>query len=145
MTNVAHATSSEPMASEEIAPDGSIVDRREGESARLTLSNFFARPDRESGDLLLHMSRLFAHDDGAAASDGTAEVVLVGVSRVGKTPTCLYLALQYGVYAANYPLTEEDFAQTESAVVSAARAVVEAMDSEAKPVCFPGNAFLTGG
>jgi regulator of PEP synthase PpsR (kinase-PPPase family) len=32
----------------------------------------------------------------------------VGVSRSGKTPTCLYLALQYGVYAANYPLTEEE-------------------------------------
>jgi len=30
------------------------------------------------------------------------------VSRSGKTPTCLYLALQYGVYAANYPLAEED-------------------------------------
>jgi regulator of PEP synthase PpsR (kinase-PPPase family) len=36
-------------------------------------------------------------------------VILVGVSRSGKTPTCLYLALQYGVYAANYPLTDEEF------------------------------------
>jgi hypothetical protein len=35
-------------------------------------------------------------------------VVLVGVSRVGKTPTCVYMALQYGVFAANYPLTEDD-------------------------------------
>ncbi len=35
-------------------------------------------------------------------------MVLVGVSRVGKTPTCVYLALQYGVFAANYPLTEDD-------------------------------------
>jgi regulator of PEP synthase PpsR (kinase-PPPase family) len=34
--------------------------------------------------------------------------VLVGVSRVGKTPTCVYMALQYGVFAANYPLTEDD-------------------------------------
>jgi regulator of PEP synthase PpsR (kinase-PPPase family) len=33
----------------------------------------------------------------------------VGVSRSGKTPTCLYLALQYGVFAANYPLTGDDF------------------------------------
>lgn len=48
------------------------------------------------------------HDDGAAASDGTAEVVLVGVSRVGKTPTCLYMALHYGVRAANYPFIPED-------------------------------------
>ena len=38
-----------------------------------------------------------------------ADVVLLGVSRSGKTPTCLYLALQYGVYAANYPLTDEEF------------------------------------
>ena len=37
-----------------------------------------------------------------------ADVILVGVSRAGKTPTCLYLALHYGVRAANYPLTEED-------------------------------------
>ena len=37
-----------------------------------------------------------------------ADVILVGVSRSGKTPTCLYMALQYGVFAANYPLTEED-------------------------------------
>jgi [pyruvate, water dikinase]-phosphate phosphotransferase / [pyruvate, water dikinase] kinase len=37
-----------------------------------------------------------------------ADVILIGVSRSGKTPTCLYLALHYGVFAANYPLTEED-------------------------------------
>jgi regulator of PEP synthase PpsR (kinase-PPPase family) len=37
-----------------------------------------------------------------------ADLILVGVSRSGKTPTCLYLALQSGIYAANYPLTEED-------------------------------------
>ena len=35
-------------------------------------------------------------------------MVLVGVSRSGKTPTCLYMALQYGVFAANYPLTDEE-------------------------------------
>ncbi|MGH8252597.1 MAG: posphoenolpyruvate synthetase regulatory kinase/phosphorylase PpsR [Steroidobacteraceae bacterium] len=50
-----------------------------------------------------------ANDDGAGARDyAAADVVLVGVSRSGKTPTCLYLALQYGVYAANYPLADED-------------------------------------
>ena len=37
-----------------------------------------------------------------------ADLILTGVSRSGKTPTCLYLALQYGVFAANYPLTEND-------------------------------------
>jgi regulator of PEP synthase PpsR (kinase-PPPase family) len=51
-----------------------------------------------------------AHDDGASNVDlDEAEVILVGVSRSGKTPTCLYLALQFGVSAANYPLTPEDF------------------------------------
>lgn len=50
-----------------------------------------------------------AHDDGLGAKLAQADLVLVGVSRCGKTPTCLYLALQYGLYAANYPLTAEDF------------------------------------
>jgi regulator of PEP synthase PpsR (kinase-PPPase family) len=48
------------------------------------------------------------HDDGVDIHYDDADVILVGVSRSGKTPTCLYLALHYGVKAANYPLTEED-------------------------------------
>ncbi|MCH8335620.1 MAG: kinase/pyrophosphorylase [Proteobacteria bacterium] len=51
-----------------------------------------------------------ANDDGGITRDyEKADVILIGVSRSGKTPTCLYLALQYGVYAANFPLTDEDF------------------------------------
>ena len=51
------------------------------------------------------------HDDGAAIRDlSKAQVILVGVSRCGKTPTSLYLALQFGVRAANFPLTPDDFA-----------------------------------
>jgi len=50
------------------------------------------------------------HDDGVATRDLTeADVILVGVSRCGKTPTCLYLAMQFGIRAANYPLIPEDF------------------------------------
>ncbi len=50
-----------------------------------------------------------ANDDGGITRDyEKADVILVGVSRSGKTPTCLYLALQYGVYAANFPLTDEE-------------------------------------
>ena len=49
-----------------------------------------------------------ANDDGTGGDYSHADVILVGVSRSGKTPTCLYMALQYGVFAANYPLTEED-------------------------------------
>ncbi len=48
-------------------------------------------------------------DDGGIRSQyEKADVILIGVSRSGKTPTCLYLALQYGIYAANYPLTDDD-------------------------------------
>lgn len=51
-----------------------------------------------------------AHDDGQSAKGlAEADVILVGVSRSGKTPTSLYLAMQYGVKAANYPLIPEDF------------------------------------
>ncbi|TAK45733.1 MAG: kinase/pyrophosphorylase [Betaproteobacteria bacterium] len=50
------------------------------------------------------------HDDGASHRDlEQADVILTGVSRSGKTPTSLYLALQFGVKAANYPLIPEDF------------------------------------
>jgi len=50
------------------------------------------------------------HDDGQSARNlDTADVVLVGVSRSGKTPTSLYLAMQHGIKAANYPLIPDDF------------------------------------
>ncbi len=51
-----------------------------------------------------------AHDDGQSSKNlDIADVVLVGVSRSGKTPTSLYLAMQHGIKAANYPLIPEDF------------------------------------
>ena len=50
-----------------------------------------------------------ANDDGSNLKDYLeADIILVGVSRSGKTPTSLYLALQYGIKAANYPFTEDD-------------------------------------
>lgn len=49
-----------------------------------------------------------AHDDGIALNYDDADLILVAVSRAGKTPTCVYLALHYGISAANYPLIEED-------------------------------------
>jgi [pyruvate, water dikinase]-phosphate phosphotransferase / [pyruvate, water dikinase] kinase len=54
------------------------------------------------------MNFALSHDDGVALSYDEADVILVAVSRAGKTPTCIYLALHYGVKAANYPLTDED-------------------------------------
>lgn len=51
-----------------------------------------------------------SHDDAISLKDlDEADVILLGVSRAGKTPTSLYLALHYGLRAANYPLTEDDF------------------------------------
>jgi [pyruvate, water dikinase]-phosphate phosphotransferase / [pyruvate, water dikinase] kinase len=67
-------------------------------------------------DIESYMKRIEATNFALANDDGgvtrnyeMADVILIGVSRSGKTPTCLYLALQYGVYAANYPLTDEEF------------------------------------
>ncbi len=70
------------------------------------------------GDELAYQKRMDAvnytlsHDDGVnTANYDRAEVILTGVSRTGKTPTCLYLAMQYGIHAANYPLTPDDFSE----------------------------------
>jgi len=53
-----------------------------------------------------------SHDDGVTNRDlSGADIILVGVSRCGKTPTCLYLAMQFGISAANYPLIPEDFSR----------------------------------
>ncbi len=76
------------------------------------------QPGRAHGmsDVEAYMKRIEATNFALANDDGgisrnyeMADVILLGVSRSGKTPTCLYLALQYGVYAANYPLTDEEF------------------------------------
>ncbi|MFL6621427.1 MAG: pyruvate, water dikinase regulatory protein [Sulfurifustaceae bacterium] len=59
-------------------------------------------------------------DDGLHTQDyGRADVIIVGVSRSGKTPTCLYLALTFGIYAANYPLTDEDLEEPQLPTVLA--------------------------
>jgi len=74
-------------------------------------------PGRAHGmtDIEAYMKRIEATNFALANDDGgisrnyeMADVILVGVSRSGKTPTCLYLALQYGVYAANFPLTDDE-------------------------------------
>ncbi len=64
-----------------------------------------------------------ANDDGAVTRDyERADLVLVGVSRSGKTPTCLYMALQYGIFAANFPFADEEF---ESGALPASLAKVQ--------------------
>lgn len=65
---------------------------------------------REYNDRIEAINYSLAHDDGQSNRDLTgADVILVGVSRSGKTPTSLYLAMQHGLKAANYPLIPEDF------------------------------------
>ena len=62
-----------------------------------------------------YKSRMDAVNYSLTTDDGmnikqfeSADIILIGVSRCGKTPTCLYLALQFGIYAANYPFTDDD-------------------------------------
>jgi len=66
--------------------------------------------NREYLDRIEAINFALAHDDGLGNEElGKADVILVGVSRSGKTPTCLYMALQLGIKAANCPLTPDDF------------------------------------
>ncbi|WP_412754105.1 pyruvate, water dikinase regulatory protein [Legionella londiniensis] len=52
------------------------------------------------------------HDDGIKIRDyDKADIILIGVSRCGKTPSCLYMALQFGILAANYPFTDNELAE----------------------------------
>jgi [pyruvate, water dikinase]-phosphate phosphotransferase / [pyruvate, water dikinase] kinase len=69
-----------------------------------------ASKSAEYNDRIEAINFSLAHDDGQSAKNlASADVILVGVSRSGKTPTSLYLAMQHGVKAANYPLIPEDF------------------------------------
>lgn len=65
---------------------------------------------QEYHDRIEAINYSLAHDDGQSSRNlAEADVILVGVSRSGKTPTSLYLAMQHGIKAANYPLIPEDF------------------------------------
>jgi hypothetical protein len=65
---------------------------------------------KEYTDRIEAINFSLAHDDGQSHRDlAGADVILVGVSRSGKTPTSLYLAMQHGLKSANYPLIPEDF------------------------------------
>ena len=69
-----------------------------------------ASKSKEYHDRIDAINFSLAHDDGQSDRDlQAADVILVGVSRSGKTPTSLYLAMQHGIKAANYPLIPEDF------------------------------------
>ncbi len=69
-----------------------------------------ASKSKEYDDRIEAINFSLAHDDGQSNRDlANSDVILVGVSRSGKTPTSLYLAMQYGLKASNYPLIPEDF------------------------------------
>ncbi|MDO8420040.1 MAG: pyruvate, water dikinase regulatory protein [Rubrivivax sp.] len=69
-----------------------------------------ASQSQEYHDRIEAINFSLQHDDGQSARNlDIADVVLVGVSRSGKTPTSLYLAMQHGIKAANYPLIPDDF------------------------------------
>jgi [pyruvate, water dikinase]-phosphate phosphotransferase / [pyruvate, water dikinase] kinase len=81
----------------------------------VTASHAIGR-SHSTNDLVNYYHRIDAvnyalgHDDGVATRDlADADIILVGVSRSGKTPTCLYMAMQFGIRAANYPFIPEDF------------------------------------
>ncbi|MDL9979045.1 pyruvate, water dikinase regulatory protein [Microbacterium sp. ASV49] len=68
------------------------------------------------GDMTRYLERMRAvefaieHDDGQSSRAlDQADVIIIAPSRCGKTPTTMYLALQYGLLVANYPLTDDDF------------------------------------
>jgi regulator of PEP synthase PpsR (kinase-PPPase family) len=86
-----------------IAATGLMPTRKSGVSHGLVNpENYEARIDTINYSL--------NNDDGMRLNKfDQADVILIGVSRSGKTPTCLYLALHFGMRAANYPITEEDF------------------------------------
>jgi hypothetical protein len=65
---------------------------------------------QEYSDRIEAINFSLAHDDGQSSRNlAEADVILLGVSRSGKTPTSLYLAMQHGIKAANCPLIPEDF------------------------------------
>ncbi len=88
------------------------LEQRLGQEASRSLGKAHGIADSE-----MYRNRMAAvefaleHDDGQSIKAlGLADVILVGPSRVGKTPTGMYLAINYGIRAANYPLLDEDFA-----------------------------------
>lgn len=81
----------------------------EKKSHRIVGSTHGITDERRYDDRMEAVNFALNNDDGITEKNyHAADIIFVGVSRSGKTPTCLYLALQYGILAANYPLTPED-------------------------------------
>jgi regulator of PEP synthase PpsR (kinase-PPPase family) len=69
---------------------------------------------RRYNDRMAAVEFAIEHDDGLTSRQmDRADVVLLAPSRCGKTPTSMYLALQHGLFVANYPLVDEDLTTTD--------------------------------
>ena len=80
---------------------GCKADQRPGSAFGMQQTNYHQR--------IRAVNFVLENDDGASTKQyNLADVVVIGLSRSGKTPTCLYLGMQFGILAANYPITEED-------------------------------------
>ena len=87
----------------------STLEEALGEKPQPTIGRSFSLKDFDRYEDRMDATNFaLSHDDGESIEFGNADLILVGVSRSGKTPTCLYMALHYGVKAANYPLTENE-------------------------------------
>jgi regulator of PEP synthase PpsR (kinase-PPPase family) len=82
-----------------------------GAKSSHTVGRYHSTQDTKNYSLRIDaINFALAHDDGLMSQEfGKADVILVGVSRSGKTPTSIYLSLQFGIRAANCPLTPDDF------------------------------------
>ena len=88
----------------------SPLEQELGQRSSHSVGRSHGQENREYARRIAAMNFALAHDDGISAADlNNADVILVGVSRCGKTPTSLYLSMQFGLMAANYPLIPEDF------------------------------------
>ncbi len=86
------------------------LEKELGVKSAHTVGRSHGQASREYVNRIAAMNFAIAHDDGISNTDlDNADVILVGVSRCGKTPTSLYLSMQFGLKAANYPLIPEDF------------------------------------
>ncbi len=86
------------------------LEKELGKKSSHRVGRSHGQDNREYARRIAAMNFSLAHDDGISAADlKNADVILVGVSRSGKTPTSLYLSMQFGLKAANYPLIPEDF------------------------------------
>jgi len=86
------------------------LEKELGVQSAHTVGRSHGHTGTEYADRIAAMSFAIDHDDGISdANLKNADVILVGVSRCGKTPTSMYLSMQFGIRSANYPLIPEDF------------------------------------